>query len=148
MQLGYYDNMEGRMKRVFPLAVALLIAAVAGLCASSPADAHGHRSHVGVWFNFGAPFYYPAPVYYYPYPRYYYPSPAYGSPPQYIEQNAPPQPTPPASAAPSPGPASGASGQGGAYYWYYCPDSQTYYPYVQTCGSQWQQVVPGSGPPS
>jgi len=27
-------------------------------------------------------------------------------------------------------------------YWYYCPDSQTYYPYVQQCASSWQQVIP------
>ena len=28
------------------------------------------------------------------------------------------------------------------YYWYYCPDSRTYYPYAQTCPSSWQRVVP------
>lgn len=27
-------------------------------------------------------------------------------------------------------------------YWYYCPDSQTYYPYVQTCQSPWVKVLP------
>ena len=27
-------------------------------------------------------------------------------------------------------------------YWYYCPDSQTYYPYVQTCPSPWVKVLP------
>ena len=25
-------------------------------------------------------------------------------------------------------------------YWYYCPDSHTYYRYVRTCASAWQQV--------
>jgi hypothetical protein len=97
--------------------------------------------HFGFAFGFPGPIYYPAPVYY-PYPRYYYPQPVYVPPPQYIEQNspAPPEPQPPVSGAPSQG--------GSGYYWYYCPDSQTYYPYVQTCGSQWQQVVPRSGPPS
>lgn len=31
-------------------------------------------------------------------------------------------------------------------YWYYCPDSRTYYPYAQTCPSAWLQVVPQTSP--
>ena len=31
-------------------------------------------------------------------------------------------------------------------YWYYCPDSRTYYPYAQTCPSAWLQVVPQTTP--
>ena len=31
-------------------------------------------------------------------------------------------------------------------YWYYCPDTKTYYPYVQSCASRWQEVVPGTQP--
>jgi hypothetical protein len=27
-------------------------------------------------------------------------------------------------------------------YWYYCPDSKTYYPYVRQCASGWQRVAP------
>lgn len=27
-------------------------------------------------------------------------------------------------------------------YWYYCPESKTYYPYVQSCPSPWMKVVP------
>lgn len=133
------------MRRLGLPAIALLIAAFVGLSVSSPADArgghHGHsHSHFGFYFGVPGPFFYPAPVYY-PYPRYYYPQPAYLPPPQYIEQSPPAQPAPPTSGAPGQG---GASG----HYWYYCPDSQTYYPYVQSCASQWQQVVPGSGPQS
>ena len=56
-----------------------------------------------------------APRYVYPAPVYYAPPPA---PPVYVEQ-------PPA--------------QG---YWYYCADSQAYYPYVQNCASGWQRVLP------
>jgi len=26
--------------------------------------------------------------------------------------------------------------------WYYCPDSQAYYPYAQTCNMPWQSVAP------
>jgi hypothetical protein len=121
---------------------AILLAAVLGGATIAPsADArrghhhhHHHRSGVGIWFGVPAPFYY--------YPRYYYP-PAYyppaviaapAAPPVYIEQSAPP-----AYAAPS---------QSSGAYWYFCRDSQTYYPYVQQCASPWQQVVPNSAPPS
>ena len=96
---------------------------------------HGHRSSVGIFFGV------PAPVYYYPryhyYPRYYYPPAVFAAPaaaPVYIEQS------PPAAVA-APSQSSGA-------YWYYCRDTQTYYPYVQQCASPWQQVVPNSAPPS
>lgn len=27
-------------------------------------------------------------------------------------------------------------------YWYYCPDSETYYPYVKQCASPWHRVAP------
>ena len=117
---------------------AVVLAAVFGGAALAPdADAHGrrhhhhhhhHRSHVGIWFGVPAPVYYPR----YYYPRYYYPPAAvYYPPTTYIEQSPPPAAAPSASTA----------------YWYYCRESQTYYPYVQTCPSPWQQVVPNSAPP-
>jgi hypothetical protein len=127
--------------------IALLsVVALCGLAAASGAEAYGgrhhSRAHVGIFF--GGPVYpYYAPYYspYY-YPRYYYPPtvvvPAPVSPPVYIEQNA----GAPQIAAPAP------SAQNSTAYWYYCPDSRTYYPYVQQCASQWQQVVPQSTPPS
>jgi hypothetical protein len=31
-------------------------------------------------------------------------------------------------------------------YWYYCADSNAYYPYVQACPSGWMQVVPQNAP--
>lgn len=123
-------------------AAALLAALLCGAVLGSSAYAHhgrhgyhGHnRSHVGIWFGFPAPIFYPSYPYY---PRYYYPpeTVVVPAPTTYIEQS------PPAAAAPSPTQSSGA-------YWYFCPDSQTYYPYVQQCASQWQQVVPRSAPPS
>ena len=111
--------------------IALLsLAVAAGLAAANDADAYGrghhHRGRVGVFI--GAPI---VPYYYSPYwyPRYYYP-PAYvapAAPPVYIEQGG----------APAVAPSAGQSG-----YWYYCQDTQTYYPYVQQCASPWQQVQP------
>ena len=83
---------------------------------------HGGHVHHRVFIGGAiyAPLYYPPP-YYYP-PTYYYPPPV-----QYVEPY-------PAPSAPQ------------SSYWYYCPDSGAYYPYVQQCPSGWQQVTPQ--PPS
>ena len=127
--------------------VAVGAAALLGSAMLAPtADAHGyrHRSSVGIYVGVPGPYYYRPyydprayyyPRYYYPYPYYYAPvygAPAPAYPPVYIEQSAP-------AAAPAPSASSG--------YWYYCRDTQTYYPYVQQCASQWQEVVP-NGPRS
>ncbi len=32
------------------------------------------------------------------------------------------------------------------YYWYFCPDSKNYYPYVKQCPKGWLKVVPPKGP--
>ncbi len=128
--------------------VFLAAAMAAGAVISTSADARGrggHVSHVGwrggyhsgarVGVFIGAPLL-AAPWYYYPRPYYYpyypYPYPAVSEAPvTYIEQN------PPVDAAPAPQ----AQAQ---QYWYYCQDSQTYYPHVQTCASPWQRVMPQS----
>ena len=95
--------------------------------------AHAHRAvpggyvprrafagpRVGVFL--GAPLY--APLYYAPAPVYYIPPPA----PVYIEK-------PPA--------ALDSQGSADWGYWYYCPQSDIYYPYVNACPAGWQQVVP------
>jgi hypothetical protein len=87
------------------------------------------RARVGVYF--GAPYYaspwwgYPDPSYHpYPYGPYYgQPAvPVYQEPPVYVEQTAPPAPQP--------------------QYWYYCDDSKTYFPHVQTCATPWVRVMP------
>jgi hypothetical protein len=127
----------------------LALLSIVALCAVSVADiasARGyhrhHRSSVGIFIGaplLFAPYYYPryyGPRYYYP-PSYYYPPAvvtAPASPPVYIEQNPPVE-----SQAPT---------QSSGSYWYYCRDSQSYYPYVQQCASPWQQVVPQSAPPA
>lgn len=61
----------------------------------------------------GAPLYAPL-LHPYPAPSYYY----YSPPPAYIEQ------------APTPA------------YWYFCPELNAYYPYVQACPGEWQPVLP------
>lgn len=114
------------------LKVTLLTAVVLlGAAQAASAFAHGGRPYrhgrVGVYIGapvLFAPFYYP-PRYY----PYYPPVVVQREPTVYIEQGA---------AAPQPQ-------QSGAY-WYYCPDSQTYYPYVEQCAVPWQRVVPRPPP--
>jgi hypothetical protein len=112
--------------------IALAIA-LAGVTATSSAFAWRHggpRVSIGFGFGFGYPGYgypYYYPPYYYP-P--YYPAPVVlQRPPVYVEQI--PQ------AAPSvPAPSS---------YWYYCSESNAYYPYVKECAVGWQRVAPQPG---
>jgi hypothetical protein len=94
---------------------------------------HHHHGGVSLGFAIGSPFWYgPAYPYYRPYyrPYYYYPYPvavgAAAAPPVYVEQGQ----SAPAPAAPAAG------------YWYYCNESQAYYPYVNQCAGPWERVVP------
>ncbi|HEY3846206.1 MAG TPA: hypothetical protein VGL95_03740 [Acetobacteraceae bacterium] len=73
------------------------------------------------WVVSGVWFFYPVPVY--PYPDPYVPS-DFAAPP-------PPEDTPPP-----------ATDQ----FWYFCPASNAYYPYVPACPTGWQQVPANSNP--
>jgi hypothetical protein len=126
-------------------AIAALVAATA-LATTVPAQArdwdHGHHgwyggghghyySHYHGWtprigLYFGVPLYWP---------RSYYYVDRYPATQVVIERQ--PQVYVQREAAPSPQ----ASG-----YWYYCPDSRSYYPYTQSCPSPWMQVVPQTSP--
>ena len=113
--------------------VLLVLTAFAGLVSATAADAggryhHHHGARVGVFI--GAPL---LAYSYYAWPRYYYP-PAYYPAPGYPAQAVAPTYIEQAPAAP----------QQGSSVWYFCRDSQTYYPYVKTCPSPWQEVAPNS----
>lgn len=129
----------------------------------------GHYWHGGprVSIQLGAPLY---PSWHYAPPRYYAPPPVYYAPrvvvpaplvwvppvvhaPRvyvpptvYVERTdldgvvpvPAPVPAPaPAPAVAPPGPSPEASGS-----WFFCADSNTYYPYVIQCATPWQRVVP------
>jgi hypothetical protein len=67
------------------------------------------------------------PPYYYPYyPSYY---PYYPETPSIIQQQTP------VYVQPAPQPEE-------QYYWYFCPDTKSYYPYVKKCPSKWLRVIP------
>jgi len=93
-------------------------------------DGHFHHHHDGHFRVFLS-----APLFWgwgWDYPA-YYSSPSVvveSSPPVYIEQDS----------------GAAADAEGGAY-WYYCPETQSYYPYVKTCPGGWQRVMP-EPPPS
>lgn len=118
------------MKRI--MKISMLGVLLLAMTASVPALAHGgyyHRPRVSVGFVFGAPgyWYYPPPYYYYP----YYPGVAAvpAEPTVYIEQGD-----------------SYTSQEQTLNYWYYCPASKTYYPYVKQCAERWQRVTPTPPP--
>ena len=127
------------------ISATIILAAFAGAMVSTPVLARGghgghgghfrshhhhfggfrHHSHFGVFI--GAPLLL-APWYYGP--SYYPPAVVVPSaPPVYIEQGQ--------AAAPAQD----------SQYWYYCRESETYYPYVKECAGPWQRVVP-QPPPS
>jgi hypothetical protein len=111
------------MRRVLILGVLAALFAASGAALAGGRHGHSH-GRVVLGFNFGFPLY--APWYHYPAPVYYYPpTPVYVSPPaptQYVERNDV------AEQAPSPG------------MWYFCRESNTYYPYVKQCPGGWQRV--------
>ena len=88
----------------------------------------GTRYSVGLNFGFGGYYGYPYyPYYYYPYYPAYYPSPVVQQPTTYVEQAQPQVQEQPSG------------------YWYYCPASKAYYPYVKDCSASWQRVAPQPG---
>lgn len=125
------------MKRVLSTLLAGIGAFGALAFAASYAEAqrHHHRAHVGVYF--GAPLLIAPWPYYHPYyDPYYYPRTVViqEQPVIYTEQAqaATPVAPPPPAAAPQPQ----------QQYWYFCQDTQTYYPHVQNCATPWQRVIP------
>lgn len=122
------------MKKLNAILLTLLV--LIGAAVSTAAFAHGgrHFSHrharLGIGLSIGAPVFY-SPWYYYPAPYYYYPPAVVvpSSPPVYIERGQ--------VEAPAPDPQA---------YWYYCRESETYYPYVKECAGPWQRVVPHAPP--
>ena len=149
--------------------ILMVTLAAAMLAASLPAAAgggHGRgyggygHSHARVGVYIGAPLLF-APWWVESRP-YYYPSYYYAPPPVVVRERvvvvreplvfydergnpvlpAQPQAQAQVQQAPTGQPQPGAP----APTWYFCADSQKYYPYVQNCASPWQHVIPQSPP--
>lgn len=126
---AFLDQSVWRIARgtMFALAIG------AGLFASAAAQAQYHHGHGGwgygprVGIYFGPGFYYP------PVAPYYYPPPVVvpAQPQVYIERP---------SEGVMPAPQAQPQPQGNAYY--FCAESNAYYPYVRECPGGWRQVAP------
>ena len=113
--------------------IVVLMLALGTAAASAPALAdrwHEHsRVHFGLYFGgpayWGPSYYYPPYPYYYP-PTYYPPTVVVPqSPPVYIERGGQAEQAP--------------ADQG---WWYFCRESNAYYPYVKHCPGGWEKVRP------
>jgi hypothetical protein len=103
------------MDRLYKVVLGAAVA-IGCLVASGTASAHWHGT-VGVWIGPG-PYWWGPP--YYPY---YYP-PVVVADPVYVQPN-------PVVQVPAP-----------QTYWYFCRQSNMYYPYVSQCPGGWEQVSP------
>lgn len=153
------------MKKFVAATIVGLAAIGSVLAVSADADARpyhrGGGPRLGVYLGAGivgasilaAPYAYARPYYNpyyysgYPYAPYYGYGPAYPAyyppvvvqeqPRVYIEQQDATMGSPsapPASSAPQ--------SQAQQQFWFFCQDTQTYYPHVQTCATPWQRVTP------
>lgn len=116
--------------------IAAALAALLALTMASGAEAQRwgqsrSRVVIGVGVPIGWPYW---PYWHYPPPYGYYPySPRAVVPAEtviYVEKD---------DAEPAPG-------QDPSQYWYFCRDSNTYFPYVKDCPTPWQRVVPQPPP--
>jgi hypothetical protein len=112
--------------RIALTCAALLAMAAADAWAAGHGGGHSGGHSGGGHFHHGARarVFISSPAFFYPSPYYYYPAPAYpyapAPPVEYIQQ----------------APATESQ------YWYYCPGSAAYYPYVNECSGGWQLVQP------
>jgi hypothetical protein len=152
--------------------ILMLMTSAIMLATSLPAVAggghyHGHKhKHARIGVYIGAPLVY-APwwavsrpyhhrPYYYEHPAYYYAPPpvvvrervVIREPLVYYDERGNPVSAQPrvAQAPAQPQPSVQPQPDAPAPTWYFCADTQKYYPYVQTCASPWQRVVPQSPP--
>ena len=122
------------MRKFLLISLSVLIVLPAIANAHGPVRPHRPHSRVYLGMGIGTGFY---PGYWYGAPYYvgppYYGPPVYTSPPVVIQQ-------PPVYVEKSQELPSG--------YWYFCPSSKAYYPYVNDCPEDWQRVSPMPPPPS
>jgi len=103
-------------------------------------DGHRHGGSPPIRFYFGPDFYGPGWKTYDRHPYYAVPTYPY-YPPVIVAPAPPPQPPPPVYIEQAPQ-QSAVPGVAGGGYWYYCKQSEGYYPYVKECPAGWQKVAP------
>lgn len=127
------------MKKVILLVVLLGLFAVSFLASPWPSYAGGTQVSIGFNVRLGTPHvvvrypvWVPPRVYYWRGPVAVFPYFYYRMPSVIIVEKAP---------------VYVPSDQTQEKYWYYCPDSQAYYPDVKSCPGGWLKVVPPTVPP-
>jgi len=121
------------LNRATLAAAALTLAVLSGAATADRGYHHRHDGRVQFGITLGAPLWYPG-SYYTPYPSYAYPAyPVYPpavvvrpTPKVYVERD---DQVTLERTAPAPAP-----------FWYFCRDSETYYPYVKECATPWERV--------
>lgn len=138
------------MRRTIVTTAAAILLVAASLPAAAGGRHGGGHSHARVGVYIGAPVVFgswwaaPRPYYYAPY--YYAPAPVVVVREPLVFYDERGNPVPPAQVqapAQSSQPPQSASA---APAWFFCADSQTYYPYAQTCATPWQRVMPHPPP--
>jgi hypothetical protein len=108
------------MKRV---ALALILVLAAGSALAGGRHHHHGHGRISLGFHFGVPLGWYHPWHYAPPAYYYYPAPVVvqpAAPTTFVERS---------DVVPE-----------GAGSWYFCRDSNGYYPYVKQCPGGWQRV--------
>jgi len=140
------------LKSMWLTGLVVALAMASNIAQAHPPGRGGwHGGGGGVGFYFGSPypfFPYPYSPYAYPYPYAYSPPPVVITQPQpqvYIEQGNSTNSAPASPAQITP-PAASAGNSNTQNYWYYCEQSDGYYPYVKECPAGWKQVTPSPPP--
>ena len=109
------------MKRLALLLLATLLAATSATALAG--GRHRHHSHLSLGFHFGVPLGWYHPWYWSPPPVYYPVAPVVVQPPAptaFVERS---------DVVPE-----------GTASWYFCRESNGYYPYVKACPGGWERV--------
>lgn len=124
-------------KGIYPVLFLVVVALLFAGALPVQASGHGHSSfHGSVWIGPGwggwGPWWWGAPAYPYYDARAYPYYDDYDWAPPVANQERYEQPAPQREEQ---------------SYWYFCPDSRNYYPYVKKCPSGWLKVIPADAPP-
>lgn len=144
-----------RKSLLFTLATLMMAASLQAYAGGGHGHRHGGHSHARVGVYIGAPLVLGS---WWLASRPYYPSYYYAPPPVvvrervvvreplvYYDERGNPVPSTPPQVAQAPDQAQPPA-QSAAPTWFFCADSQAYYPYVQNCASPWQRVIPQPPP--
>lgn len=138
---------------MFTLASVMMAASLQAHAGGGHGHRHGGGARVGVyigapllfapWGVWGAPYY--SSYYYSPPPVVVRERVVVREPLVFYDERGNPVPAQ-GQVAQAPAQTQAPQSPSGTPVWYFCAESQTYYPYAQTCASPWQRVIPHPPP--